>query len=64
MTAEELAARLADAEEELANLRFQHGSGQLESPIRVRTVRRNVARIQSILNEKTREQATPANAQS
>lgn len=51
-TLDELKVRLNDAEEELANLKFQHGSGQLESPIEVRLARRKVARIQTIVRER------------
>lgn len=52
MELEELRARLADAEEELANLQFQHGSHQLESPITVRYARRKVARLKTLLHER------------
>ena len=54
LTVEELNARLNDAEEELANLKFQNGSGQLDSPIKVRLARRNVARIRTLISETTR----------
>ncbi len=46
---DELKVRLSEAEEELANFRFQLGSGQLDSPIRVRLSRRQVARIQTVI---------------
>jgi len=52
LSVEELRVRLADAEEELANLKFQNGSGQLDSPIRVRLARRDVARINTLITEK------------
>lgn len=52
LSLDELRVRLADAEEELANLVFQNGSGQLESPIRVRLTRRDVARIKTIIHER------------
>ena len=48
---EELKGRLADAEEELANLHFQHGSHQLESPIKVRLAKRQVARLKTLIRE-------------
>ncbi len=51
LSIEELRERLADAEEELANLRFQLGSHQLESPIKVRTQRRQVARLNTLVHE-------------
>jgi large subunit ribosomal protein L29 len=52
LSVEELRVRLADAEEELANLKFQNGSGQLDSPIRVRLARKDVARINTLITEK------------
>lgn len=52
LSEDELEARLADAEEELANLQFQHGSGQLENPMKVRAARRNVARIKTLIRER------------
>lgn len=49
---DELKKRLADEEENLANLRFQLATSQLESPIKVRTVRRDIARLQTVIREK------------
>ncbi len=49
---EELKKRLAEEEQSLSNLRFQLATSQLESPIKVRTVRRDIARIQTLLNQK------------
>ncbi len=46
LSLDELRKRLADEEENLANLRFQLATSQLESPIKVRTVRRDIARHQ------------------
>lgn len=57
---EELKKRLADEEESLANLRFQLATSQLESPIKVRLVRRDIARIKTVLRAREREQATQA----
>lgn len=48
---EELHARLNDAEEELANLGFQHNSGQLENTQAVKFARRQVARIKTLIRE-------------
>ncbi len=48
----ELKQRLSDEEEGLANLRFQLSTSQLESPIRVRTVRRDIARIKTLIQQK------------
>lgn len=44
----ELEKRLADLREELFNLRFQHATGQLENPIRLRDVRRDIARVLTV----------------
>jgi large subunit ribosomal protein L29 len=52
LSVEELKKRLSDEEENLANLRFQLATSQLESPIKVRTVRRNIARIKTFLRER------------
>jgi large subunit ribosomal protein L29 len=48
----ELKRRLTDEEENLANLRFQLSTSQLESPIKVRTVRRDIARIKTLIRQK------------
>jgi large subunit ribosomal protein L29 len=58
LSIEELKRRLSDEQESLANLRFQLATSQLESPIRVRTLRRDIARIQTVLHQ--RELAAPA----
>jgi large subunit ribosomal protein L29 len=57
MSLEELKKRLSDEQENLANLRFQLSTSQLESPIRVRTVRRDIAMLHSVIREKERESA-------
>lgn len=56
----ELRKRLSDEEENLANLRFQLATSQLDSPIKVRLARRDVARIRTVLRE--RESAGAAEA--
>ena len=50
----ELTGKLAEAKEELFNLRFQAATGQLESHGRLRSVRRDIARIYTILRERER----------
>ena len=50
LTAEEQAQKLAEAEKELFNLRIQQAAGQLEKPDRLRTVRRGIARIKTVMN--------------
>jgi large subunit ribosomal protein L29 len=47
--------RLLQLKREQFNLRFQKATGQLESTTRVREVRRDIARIQTVLREKARQ---------
>jgi large subunit ribosomal protein L29 len=49
---EELLTRLREAKEELFNLRFQVATGQLDNNARLRTVRRNIARIYTVMRER------------
>lgn len=51
-TPDELTGTLSDLKKEQFNLRFQAASGQLENSARVRTVRREIARIKTVLAEK------------
>ncbi len=51
-TDEELRVNLRELEEELFNLRFQLATGQVENPLRVRAIRRTIARIHTILRER------------
>lgn len=51
MSVEEVTAKIADLREEAFNLRFQHVSAQLSSPIRLRQVRRDIARAQTVLQQ-------------
>ncbi|HEY65855.1 MAG TPA: 50S ribosomal protein L29 [Caldilineae bacterium] len=52
MTDEEIARRLDEAYQELFNLRFQHAIGQLRNTARLRQVRRDIARLRTILRER------------
>jgi len=52
LTKEELAKRRRDLKEELFNLRFQHSTGQLENTARLNTLKKDVARIETVLSEK------------
>ena len=52
LTDEELTDKLRESKEELFNLRFQMATGQLENNRRLRTVRREIARIYTVLNER------------
>ena len=56
-TPDELAAQLLDLRKEQFNLRFQRATGQQEGVGRVRLVRRQIARVKTILAEKTRSAA-------
>jgi len=49
---DELQTQLREAKEELFNLRFQMATGQLDNNRRLRTVRRDIARIYTILRER------------
>jgi large subunit ribosomal protein L29 len=49
-----LVERLAELKKEQFNLRFQRATGQLEGTARVREVRRDIARVQTVLREKAR----------
>ena len=48
----DLEARLREAKEELFNLRFQAATGQLESHGRLRTVKKDIARIYTVVRER------------
>jgi large subunit ribosomal protein L29 len=52
MPLEELEQRLAETKEELFNLRFQNATGQLDNYKRLGELRKDVARIQTILRER------------
>ena len=54
-TDDELKAELDQLSKEVFNLRFQKASGQLENTSRVRQVRRDIARIKTVLSERTRK---------
>jgi len=58
MTDEELAAAHREAGETIFNLKMQQTLGQLENPLRIREVRRDIARIQTVLNERATTQET------
>lgn len=51
LTRAEIELRLADAVEELYNLRFQHAMHQLDNSLRLREVRRDIARYKTVLRE-------------
>ncbi len=51
---DELQTRERELVEQLFKLRFQRATGRIESPAKMRQVRREIARIQTLLNEKAR----------
>jgi len=57
---DELLAQLAELKREQFNLRFQKATGQLENTARIREVRRDIARIMTILGEMSRGAAAGA----
>ena len=56
LNAEDAKIKLEELEEEAFNLRFQHVSGQLTSPIRLRQVRRDIARVRTLMRERDLQQ--------
>ena len=56
--ADELRQSLLDLKKEQFNLRFQRASGQLEGTARFKVIRREIARIMTVLNEQARAKAT------
>jgi len=52
LTDAELQAKLADLRQELFNLRFQHATGQLQSPLILNTLKKDIARVMTIVNER------------
>lgn len=50
----ELAQELVDAKKELFNLRFQNATNQLDNTARIKEVRRNIARIQTVITQKAK----------
>lgn len=56
LTAEEILKRIQDEEVNLSHLKFQLATRQLSSPIQVRVVRRNIARLKTFLLEKENQE--------
>lgn len=52
LTAQELTQKLDNLKSELFNLRFQLATGQLENPMRIRQVRKDIARVKTIIRER------------
>ena len=56
-TTAELAKELTDAKKELFNLRFQNATNQLDNTARIKEVRKNIARIQTVMTAKSKAEA-------
>lgn len=57
LTTEELTGRRRDLKQETLNLRVQQQTGQLENPARIRLVRREIAKIETIMNQRRKDAA-------
>ncbi|MCB6992289.1 50S ribosomal protein L29 [bacterium 210820-DFI.6.37] len=57
MSEVELNAELVKMKKDLFNLRFQHVTGQLENPMKMRETKKNIARVKTIIREKQLEKA-------
>jgi large subunit ribosomal protein L29 len=55
MTVDELRQEQLDLKKELFNLNFQKVTGEIENPMRIRHVRKEIARILTVINEKNRK---------
>ncbi|MEO7168054.1 MAG: 50S ribosomal protein L29 [Spartobacteria bacterium] len=60
MSSDELLTKKRDLRQESLHLRLQQQSGQLEQPSRMRLLRREVARVETVLSERKQSQAQPA----
>ena len=58
MTVDELQDKLVDLKKEQFNLRFQKATGQMENTARVRQVRRDIARVKTIMQQKSASAAS------
>ncbi|HHV17097.1 MAG TPA: 50S ribosomal protein L29 [Gelria sp.] len=61
LTDDELNRKVSDYKEELFNLRFQLATGQLDNPMRIRDVRKNIARCKTVLRQREIEVARGRN---
>lgn len=56
-SADELLKKEQDLRKELFNLRFQKATGEIENPMRIRTLRKDIARVLTVLTEKQHKEA-------
>lgn len=52
MTTEELRQNLYELKKELFNLSFQHATNQLDNPLRIPAVKKNIARVKTVIRER------------
>ncbi len=55
LAAEELQKKEQDLRKELFNLRFQQATGEIENPMRIRAIRKNIARVLTQITEKNKK---------
>lgn len=55
MTLVEMQTKLADLREELFNLRFQHTVNQLDNPMRIKAVKKDIARVMTFIRQRESE---------
>lgn len=58
LSADDLRKKESDLREELFNLRFQKKVGQMENPLKIRSLRRDIARVQTLMGEHRRSQTS------
>lgn len=58
MSLEELRHKETDLEQEMFNLRFQHGTGQLENSAKLKQTKRDIARVKTVINQTIAKQQT------
>jgi len=57
LAVDELARKESDLRKELFNLRFQQATGEIENPMRIGAVRKDIARVLTIMTEKSKSSA-------
>jgi large subunit ribosomal protein L29 len=57
-TVDELRKKEQDLRKELFNLRFQKATGEIENPMRIRAIKKNIAKILTVITEKNRQKAS------
>ncbi len=55
LSVEDLETRVRDLEDQLFRMRLQQSLGQLDAPVKLRFARRDLARVKTVISEKTRE---------